>query len=215
MINGEALNGLSLYGLFNNQLIFPTNSTAFRSSEIREQVKYLVKKYGSIQRIEWVSPMVCHAVLSDGVKLVTNFTQLAQQTNKRKTRSEHLVTAQTPERPKIKRRTIPHVSQGGPTPGASKEKAKINGPGSRRTTIKALVPAKSMTTSRLSKPEKPVVTSKSSGQSVFVESVIELAFARGREERERDGSRQWSGYRDGGTGQFGSYPTFDPSDDSE
>lgn len=208
MIDGEAL-----YGLHKHQLIFPAGSSAFRSEVIREQVRYLVQRYTSVQRINWITPTLCGVLLSDGTERAADFKQLAPPAE---IRPEHLVTAHGPERPKQPRRTIPHVSQGGPVPGTSKKKrkAKPGDPRPPRTTIKAPATAKGARP-RSGKGLEKQVAPRSSGPSVRVESAFELAFAQAREEREMDGSRQWSGYRDVGSGQFGSHPAFDPADDSE
>lgn len=68
--------------------------------------------------------------------------------------------------------------------------------GGSNTRVKAIRPAKQ---------QSDVSTTKTS---------IQIAFERVRDERKLDGSRNWSAFRDVGSGQFGSHPSFD-SDDSD
>ncbi len=209
------MDGEALFGLYQHQLIFPSDNAAYKSAAIREQIRSIVSRHPTVSLIRWFAPSLCKLVLVSGVELVEDFSRAALLAD-----SERVITAMAPEQPKRPRFTIPHVSQGGPPPGKAKKRKK------RKPEVVVLVPLPKphVTIMALKKKLRPKETERPYAPKSFAaplvrtESSIEIAFDAAKAERvsdAMDGSKHWSGFRDIGSGQYGSHPAFDPSDDSD
>lgn len=179
-------------GIPANNLCFPDSVRKLGWGIIATQIYLLQSRYGHIRSITWHSPSECTVVTTDGCFYREIF-RLSQGT--------FLLDSQV--RPKPFRRIAPKVKR--PKEDTAKQKGTKHGDKGKQKHGRPKTGVEKQTDRMLgSKQSKPLK-----------QTAFELAFELAETEQEHDGSRGWHSLRESGSGQFGSHPSFDPSDGHE
>lgn len=181
-------------GIPMSHLCFPDSMRRSLKRVIAPQVSSLQAKYGLIKSITWHSPTECVVVLSDGRIYREEF---------------EIINGQFVSNPDVSRKPYRTV-----VPKNKRQKPAVETQKKKKRSKKMLAKDKHGAFKQGIKEQADRLLGSKRSKPVE-RSAFELAFDRAESERQFDGSREWHSFRDSGTGQFGSHPSFDPSDGYE